>query len=54
MNDGFIKVAAITPKVRVADSEYNARAVCESMLKAAESGAKIMVFRGSVLSGNSA
>ncbi len=51
MNDGFIKVAAITPKVRVADSEYNARAVCESMLKAAESGAKIMVFPELCLTG---
>ena len=51
MNDGFIKVAAITPRVRVADTEYNARSVCDNMLKAAASGAKIMVFPELCLTG---
>ncbi|MGN1093409.1 MAG: nitrilase-related carbon-nitrogen hydrolase, partial [Candidatus Neoclostridium sp.] len=51
MNDGFIKVAAITPRVRVADTQYNARSVCENMLKAAASGAKIMVFPELCLTG---
>ncbi len=29
MMHGFIKAAAVTPRIKVADTEYNARAVCE-------------------------
>ena len=28
MKDGFIKVAALTPKIRVADCDYNAAKIC--------------------------
>lgn len=31
MRDGFIKVAAVTPDIRVADCEYNAEQICKKM-----------------------
>lgn len=51
MNDGFIKVAAITPEIAVADTQTNARSVCENILKAANLGAKILVFPELCLTG---
>ncbi|MCI9143063.1 MAG: NAD(+) synthase [Lachnospiraceae bacterium] len=44
MKQGFIKVAAVTPKIRVADPAYNARIICERMEEACGAGAKIIVF----------
>lgn len=44
MEHGFIKVAAVTPKIRVADTVYNAGQICGSMDEAVENGAKIIVF----------
>lgn len=44
MKDGYIKVAAVTPKVRVADTAYNRQAICEKIDKAHEAGARIIVF----------
>ena len=44
MRDGFVKVAAITPKVRVADTKYNVEAICSCIEKAANQGAKIIVL----------
>lgn len=44
MKDGFIKAAAVTPDIRVADCEYNARQICLKMKEAAGNGAKIIVF----------
>lgn len=29
MRDGFVKVAAVTPKIRVADTTYNAGVIVE-------------------------
>ena len=43
MKNGFIKVAAVTPRIRVADTEYNARVTSEAIRKAAEAGAKVIV-----------
>lgn len=44
MKDGFIRVAAATPEIRVADCEYNRKQV-ERMLKEAwEQKARIVVF----------
>ncbi len=51
MNDGFIKVAAVTPKIKVADTAYNARAVCAELKKAYERGARIIVFPELCLTG---
>ena len=44
MFDGFIKTAAATPKIRVADCEYNADAIIELMNDAREKGVNILVF----------
>ena len=44
MKDGFIKVAAGTPDVRVADCEYNATEIIRMVHEMEEQGAKVMVF----------
>ncbi len=44
MKHGFIKVAAISPKIKVADPAYNAGVIVEKMKEAYEKGAKILVF----------
>lgn len=44
MKDGFIKVAAATPKIRVADAAYNARQICRMMDETEKEGAGIVVF----------
>ena len=44
MKQGFVKVAAVTPDIRVADVEFNKEQICRKMDEAAASGAKIMVF----------
>ena len=44
MRHGFIKVAALTPKIRVADPAYNAERICEKLREAWERRAKIIVF----------
>nr|WP_297864678.1 NAD(+) synthase [uncultured Acetatifactor sp.] len=44
MKQGFIKAAAVTPKIRVADPVYNAQVICERMEEACDAGAKIIVF----------
>ncbi len=44
MKDGMIRVAAATPKIRVADPDYNSRQVAELMEEGYQAGAKIMVF----------
>ncbi|MCD8301169.1 MAG: NAD(+) synthase [Clostridiales bacterium] len=44
MKDGFVKAAALTPKVKVADVTYNKETICEMIDMAADKGAKIMVF----------
>ena len=41
MQHGFIKVAAITPKIKVADPYYNAEVICAGIDEAEEAGAKI-------------
>lgn len=51
MNHGFVKVAAVTPKIKVADPAYNAQAVCTELAKACEKGAKIIVFPELCLTG---
>ncbi|HAX53260.1 NAD(+) synthase [Muricomes intestini] len=44
MKHGFVKVAAATPDIRVADVEYNTERICEGISQAASEGAKIVVF----------
>lgn len=44
MKDGFIKVAAVTPKVRVADPEYNRKRIMEKIEEAEKERAVVVVF----------
>ena len=44
MRDGFIKVAAGTPKIRVADCGCNAKNIIELMKEAAEQGVKVLAL----------
>ena len=44
MRQGFIKVAAVTPKIKVADPVYNGTQICQRMEEACARGAKIIVF----------
>lgn len=38
MEQGFIKVAAATPRIKVGDVVYNAQAICQEMEEACERG----------------
>ena len=51
MEQGFVKVAAVTPKIRVADPVYNRTVICECMEKACAEGAKIILFPELCLTG---
>lgn len=53
MKDGFIKVAAATPNVRVADTKFNASACISLAKKANEDGVKVLVFPELALTGYS-
>ena len=44
MKHGFVKVAAATPDIRVADVEFNTSKICEAISEACEQKAKIIVF----------
>lgn len=44
MEQGFIKVAAVTPKIKVADPGYNAQVICENLREVYSRGAKLIVF----------
>ena len=43
MKDGFIKVAAGTPDVQVADCEFNADKIIEMVHEMEEQGAKVII-----------
>jgi len=51
MVHGFVKVAAITPKIKVADPIYNAEKIIELFVEADKNGAKIIVFPELCLTG---
>ncbi|MCM1038775.1 MAG: NAD(+) synthase [Ruminococcus sp.] len=51
MKHGFVKVAAVTPKIKVADPAYNAGQICACMEEAQERNAKIIVFPELCLTG---
>ncbi len=44
MRHGYIKVAAVTPRVRVADPVYNSNQICEKIDEAMAGGAAVIVF----------
>ncbi len=51
MRDGFVKIAAATPDIRVADTDFNAAGVVSLARRLAASGVKIAVFPELCLSG---
>lgn len=51
MKHGFVKVAAASPKLRVADPHYNAQKIIEVVEEQAEQGTEILVFPELCLSG---
>ncbi|MGN0348671.1 MAG: NAD(+) synthase [Roseburia sp.] len=51
MKDGFVKVAAVTPEIKVADTVYNEQAICKEIEAAVSHGAKILVFPELCLTG---
>ena len=44
MRDGFVKVAAVTPDIRVADVVYNTQNICKMIDETVSKGAKVIVF----------
>lgn len=44
MKDGFVKVAAASPALKLADTEYNAKRIIECISAAEEKGVKVLVF----------
>lgn len=44
MRQGFVKVAAATPDIRVADVAYNTEQICKGIEAAVENQAKVVVF----------
>ena len=51
MNNGFIKVAAATPKIRVADVEFNTDECIRIASEATASGVKVLLFPELALTG---
>lgn len=51
MKDGFIKVAAASPMIKVADTDYNADRIIECIAAAADKGVKLISFPELVISG---
>jgi len=51
MKDGFVKVCAATPDIRVADCEYNAQKVVDIIQEMYQEGVKILVFPELALTG---
>ena len=51
MRDGFVKVAAATPKIRVADVKHNGEKIRRAAAQAQEKGVKILVFPELCLTG---
>ena len=51
MQDGFVKIAAATPDLRVADCAYNASEIIEQAKQAAAKGARLIVFPELCLTG---
>ena len=44
MKEGFVKVAAVGPDVKVGDCAYNAARICEGISKAYDDGCRLVVF----------
>ena len=53
MKYGFVKVAAVTPKIKVADTRYNGQLIRTYMKEADKAGAKLVVFPELAITGAS-
>ena len=51
MKDGFLKIACVTPPLRVADCAYNAEQIIAHAREAAATGAKLAAFPELCLTG---
>ncbi len=51
IKDGFVRVAAATPEVRVADVEFNREQICAQIQEGKERGASVMAFPELALTG---
>ena len=51
MRDGFIKVAASTPEIRVADVDHNKKLICEGVDQAWKEGIQLLVYPELCLTG---
>ena len=51
MKHGFIKAAAITPDLKVADPVYNSQVICQKIEEAEKEGAVLLVFPELCISG---
>ncbi len=51
MRDGFIKVAASTPEIRVADVDHNKKLICEGVDQAWKEGVQLLVYPELCLTG---
>ena len=51
MRHGFIKVAAVTPKVKVADTIFNTEQICQGIEEGVKEGAKVIAFPELCISG---
>ena len=51
MRQGFVKAAAVTPKIKVADTKYNTELILDMMKESTRQGAKIVVFPELCLTG---
>ena len=49
--DGFLRVAAVTPEIQVANPVFNREKICEKMEEGARLGVGIMVFPELCLTG---
>ena len=44
MHQGFVRISAMTPKIKVADCDYNVDRICELIDQAVAKDAKVIVF----------
>ena len=51
MRDGFIKVAASTPEIRVADVDHNKKLICEGVDQAWKEGVQLLAYPELCLTG---
>ena len=44
MRDGFVKAAAVTPEIVVADCEFNGKSICEKIDEVVKENVEMVVF----------